>query len=319
MVSSSRDPIDRFFNGTLRLSHLRTLALLAELGQVRKVADAFHITQSAVSKQIAEIESGLEEAVVRREGNGLVLTPIGHRLATRAREILSQLDRIRQEVGLLRRGLGGRVVVGSVASCNVTLLPEAIRHLKERAPEMVIALEEDTADRLLPRLIDRSIDLAILRMWHPMVDARLSSELLVDEMIVMVVGVRHPLAGRSRVRWEDTMAYPWFVPKAGSPAHGALQALLARHGLQVPRGEVESISFGLNLSLLASNRFVGHLPSAFARRCAAEGRVAILPLDTDHLLSETRLFWRADDEDPAHRLVRDCVVEASREMQPPIG
>lgn len=64
--------MDRFFNATLRMNHLRTLAALCRLGQVRKVAEFFHVTQSAISKQIADIEDGLGEAILRREGNAVV-------------------------------------------------------------------------------------------------------------------------------------------------------------------------------------------------------------------------------------------------------
>ena len=92
-MNTQRDPLDRFFNATLRLTHLRTLAALAQLGQVRKVAEQFHVSQSAISKQIAEIEAGLGELVVRREGNGLVLTPIGQRLTARAAESLDPASR----------------------------------------------------------------------------------------------------------------------------------------------------------------------------------------------------------------------------------
>lgn len=311
-MNSPRESIDRFFQATLRLSHLRTLASLLTLGQVRKVAEAFHVTQSAISKQISEIESGLGETVIRREGNRIVLTPIGHRLALQARDILRQLERTRIEISSLRKGLSGRVVIGSVATVNSVLVPAAIRQLKRRAPEVAIAIEEDTADRLLPRLLDRSIDLAVIRMWHPLAHEGLAHQLLMDEAIVIVVGAQHPLAGKVSVSWDDTMAYPWIVPKSGSPAHGALEALLASHGHRIPDGQVESISLALNLALYASDCFIGLLPREFANFCVAEGRIAILPLDTADLLSETRVFWRADDHEPTRSLMLQCLVEASQ-------
>lgn len=311
-MSLPRDPLDRFFNATLRMSHLRTLAALAQLGQVRRVADAFHVTQSAISKQIAEIEAGLGAVVVRRDGNRLVLTPIGQKLTARASDILQQIERTRHEIAALQGGLSGRVVLGAVTTVNAWLVPQAICLLKQRAPAVSIALEEDTADRLLPRLVDCSIDLAVIRMWHPVAHEGLSQRVLMDDALVIAAGAQHPLAGRAEVTWQEAMECPWIVPRAGSPPHGALSALLASHGLQIPGGAVESISITLNLALLATGPFVCLLPRHLALHLAAEQRIAVLPLDTGHLLSETRVFWRTDEHDATHALLLDCLEEASK-------
>ena len=312
LMSLPRDPLDRFFNATLRMSHLRTLAALAQLGQVRRVADAFHVTQSAISKQIAEIEAGLGAVVVRRDGNRLVLTPIGQKLTARASDILHQIERTRHEIAALQGGLSGHVVLGAVTTVNGWLVPQAIRALKERAPAVSMAVEEDTADRLLPRLIDRSIDLAVIRMWHPVAHEGLSQRVLMDDAIVIAVSAQHTLAGRTALSWDEALACPWIVPRAGSPAHGALSALLASHGRRIPSGAVESISITLNLALLASGPFVALLPRHLALHLIAQQRISVLPLDTADLLSETRVFWRSDEHDATHALLLDCLQEASK-------
>jgi DNA-binding transcriptional LysR family regulator len=315
-MSLPRDPLERFFGATLRINHLRTLAALAQLGQLRRVAEAFHVTQSAISKQIAEIEAGLGEAVLRREGNAVVLTPIGQRLALRATDILEQLERTRHEIAALRVGLSGRIVLGAVATVTAWLVPQAIRHLKARAPGVAFSLEEGTAHQLLRRLAERSIDLAVVRMWQPIAHEGLSSRILMDEAMVIAVGARHLMAPRKDLSWEELMDCSWIIPRAGSAAHAALAALMASHGLAIPEMAVESISVTLNLALLASGDFVCLLPRYLASDLAAEGRVAILPLDTAGLLSETRVFWRNDDHDATRSLVLDCLVEVSQQTPP---
>lgn len=312
-----REPLDRFFNSTLRMNHLRTLAALVRLGQVRRVAEEFHVTQSAISKQIAEIEAGLGEAVVRREGNRLVLTPIGERLTSRATDILRQIERTRDEIAALRVGLSGRVVLGAVSTVSASLVPKAILLLKEQAPDVTVLLEEDTADRLLPRLIDGSIDLAVTRMWHPVAYEGVSQRVLMNEPVVIAVGAGHPLAGKDHVSWESALTFPWIVPKTGSPAHGALSALLAAHGLRVPAGSTESISITMNLELLKLGPFVCLLPGNFALHLAGERRIAVLPLDTGSILSEIRLLWLTDTQGATQELLLDCLAEASRMTDPP--
>lgn len=76
MASTENDAIDRFFRSGLKLPHLRILVSLAELGQVTRVAAAFHVTQAAISKQIGEIEEALGVPVARRVGNAVELTDL---------------------------------------------------------------------------------------------------------------------------------------------------------------------------------------------------------------------------------------------------
>jgi DNA-binding transcriptional LysR family regulator len=311
-MPTERDPIDRFFQSTLRLNHLRTLAMLFSLGQVRKVAEAFHVTQSAISKQIADIEGALGEQVVRRQGNGLVITPIGQVLAQRAKLVLHQLERARDEVVAMRGGFGGRVAVGSVSTVNSTLVPQAILAMKQQAPNVVVVVEEDTADRLLNRLLNRDLDIAIVRMWHPIAHEELGQQLLGSEGLVVVVGRDHPLADFTTLDWDETMRFPWVVPRSGSTAGGALEAMLAAQGLRIPVGQVESISLALIASLLSTGQFIGLLPRKLALAWEMERRVSVLPLETKDLLSEVRVFWRDADDNTACALLRDCLVKASQ-------
>lgn len=314
MPAFSERPIEKFFRSQLRLSHLRTVAALAALGQVRKVAEAFNVTQSAVSKQLGEIEEGLGEPIVRRQGNQLVFTSVGAKLAARARDIVGQLDHLRLEMGSLSAGLSGRIRVGSVTTVNSDLLPRAICRLREQSRHIDIALEENTADRLLDHLRDGTLDVVVCRSWQPIAMPGISQAVLMDEAIVLVVQPGHPLAGRSEISWSEATAYPWIVPGRGSPAANAVDALLAHHDEHLPAGRVESISLVLNRALLELEPFIGLLPKKYALRLAAEGEVAILALDTENLLSETRVFWRSDDQEQVTSMMLDSLREVARAL-----
>lgn len=308
----SESQIDKFFRTHLRLSHLRTIAALAVLGQVRKVAEAFNVTQSAVSKQLGEIEEGLGEPIVRRQGNQLVFTSVGAKLAARARDIVGQLDHLRLEMGALSAGLSGRIRIGSVTTVNSSLLPKAICCLRRHARQIDIALEENTADRLLEHLRDGTLDVAVCRMWQPVAMPGISQAVLMNEAIVVVANVNHPLASRRDLSWSEAMAYPWIVPGRGTPAGQAVEALIAQHGEHLPTGRVESISLILNLALHELEPFIGLLPKEYALKLAEQGSIAILPLNTENLLSETRMFWRSDDQEQATSLILDSLKEAAQ-------
>src|SRR6185437_3010689 len=95
--SPSMDPIERFFQAGLKLSHLRLLTMFDSLGQIRLVAEKLNVTQPAVSKQLAELEAGLGVPVLTRVGNRLFFTPVGETLMKRGREVFHQLEQARFE------------------------------------------------------------------------------------------------------------------------------------------------------------------------------------------------------------------------------
>ncbi|WP_054911590.1 MULTISPECIES: LysR family transcriptional regulator [Pseudomonas] len=309
--SDNKALLDRFFRSSLSLKQLRILVALADLGQVRKVAEAMNVSQSAVSKQLAEIQEGIGHPVVTRVGNRLALTPVGLALISSARGVLHHLERAQHEILALREGKGGHLVLGTVSSVCATLVPGALNYLYEHAPSVSIKVEENTADKLIPQLVDRSIDMAIIRIWQPLAVAGVSQQTLMHEALVIVAGPDHPLARQGVVDWAQTVKYPWIVPNAGSPAREALKAMLAMHGLRLPGGTIDSISMTLIVSLLAHSRHLCLLPEHFARKLQARNEASILPVDTANLLSEVRAVWCTANTNPALNTLLRCLAYAS--------
>ncbi|MNQ81596.1 HTH-type transcriptional regulator GbpR [compost metagenome] len=270
-----------------------------------------NVSQSAISKQLAEIQEGLGHSVVNRKGNSLELTPVGHALISRAREIFYHLDRAQNDILALSEGKGGHISIGTVASVSATLVPNAINSLSKLAPSVSIRVEENTADKLLPQLVDRSIDVAIIRMWQPIAVSGTTQQTLMNEALVIVTGPNHPLAQKTEVNWDETINYPWIVPNLGSPAHNALDAMLALHGLRLPDEVVESISMTLIVSLLGRNRHVCILPENFVKNLQDKNEARILPLDTANLLSEVRAVWCTDNTNPALRSLLHCLTHTN--------
>ena len=89
---------------TLPLDVLPTFVAVADAGSMRAAGEALHLTHSAISQQIRQLEDRLGFAVFARQGRGLVLTPAGQRLLDGARGALAQLADARQDAERLARG-----------------------------------------------------------------------------------------------------------------------------------------------------------------------------------------------------------------------
>jgi DNA-binding transcriptional LysR family regulator len=314
MSFQDSDAVDRFFRTGLKLSHLKTVVRLGELGQVTRVAAAFNVTQPAISKQIGEIEEALGVSVVRRVGNAVELTRVGQVIAARGHEILKQIEFARRDVSALASGTAGHVRFGSVVTIPETLAPGAVRLFMHRAPNASLSFMEGTLDHLIRLLDEGQLDLAVGRNRIPD-QPSLACETLQSEPFVFVAGTTHELgATNTAVSWDDMQQVRWITPLRSSPAYATLAETLASQNISLDRVSVESSSLSMNLSLLKSGDFVSILPISIARHHVSRGRMRVLPLPPLEPLAEIVLYWRTESTTQAAKLFCDCLREVSADL-----
>ncbi len=302
------DPIERFFQRGLKLSHLRVVTMFASLGQIRLVAERMHLTQPAVSKQLADLETGLGAPVLKRVGNRLQFTPMGEALLKRAREVLLQLEQARHEVDAFCSGLSGSLAVGAVATVLPVVGPELTLQIKNRAPNVDVRFFEATSDRLFPMLADGALDLVFSRMRPPDGNAALKGEPILEDPIVVVCGAQHPLAARRSPTPADIAGMPWILPPSEAPTTVALKRWLDEHGLSLPAGCVESISMLVNERLLEAYPFLGLMPRSVALTGSQQGRIRIVKLPGASFLGTVYAFHRRAIAQPVVDAALECVV-----------
>src|ERR1051325_11456318 len=88
----------------LEVRHLKLVAAVADVGSLKRAGDRLHLTQSALSHQLRDIEARLGAPLFLRVGKRLVLTPAGERLLASARDVLERLER--SETGSREKGRG---------------------------------------------------------------------------------------------------------------------------------------------------------------------------------------------------------------------
>src|SRR6185312_16572373 len=91
----------------LEIRHLQLVSAVADLGSLTRAGDRLHLTQSALSHQLRDIESRLGTPLFLRIGKRLVLTPAGERLLVSAKEVLQRLERTEEEIRQMSRDRAG--------------------------------------------------------------------------------------------------------------------------------------------------------------------------------------------------------------------
>src|SRR5450631_2816122 len=120
----------------LDIRHLRLVRAIADEGGPTRAAARLHLTQSAVSHQLAELEGRLGVRLFARVRRRLTPTPAGQRLVEEARAMLAELARVERD--LQRVGERKRVAVGIVTESFTSYpwLPEVMAALAEEAPHV---------------------------------------------------------------------------------------------------------------------------------------------------------------------------------------
>jgi len=304
--------IERFFNSGLKLNQLRILVALADLKQVKLVAEAFHVTQPAISKQIAEMENALGVDLIRRVGQRVEFTSFGTLLTNRAREIIHQLSHARKDFDSLLSGITGKIALGVATTVTPVLIPEAVVAFLRRAPNAEVSLLEGTADRLFPMLNDSQIDLVVARTPAPPDNEQLLDIAIASDPLVLAVSKQHPLAFRMTPDWQDLKGNQWILPPPSSPVYRAMEALLHQHGLSLPPGCIHSASLLANVGLLSRTSLIGLLPKTLALRYVNEETLAIVPLDVSSVLQHVHVILHKANSNPMIGLMKESLEYCGR-------
>jgi DNA-binding transcriptional LysR family regulator len=221
----------------LDLVRLRTLAEVVESGSFSAAARALHITQPAVSRQIALLERQLHAQLLVRDRGGVRPTAAGALLLDHVAAVVDRLTLAEAQVRALRSIPDGTVRLGSFFSALVRLSAEVATAVGEPYPQLHIRddlVDRDTAYRKLGR---GELDLAIV-FDHDFAPAPVPEtvriEPLFDDPVRIMLPADHPQARTPTVAPGDLAHDTWILAHDGSAAD-LVERVLTRHRLDPPR------------------------------------------------------------------------------------
>jgi DNA-binding transcriptional LysR family regulator len=207
----------------LNLSRLQVLREVIARGSFSAAAEALSYTQSAISQSIARLEAETGTALVVRDRRGVRPTAAGATLAAHAETIFEQVRAAEADLAAIMGGRAGRLRVASFPSGGATLMPMAVARFRRAHPDVQLTLVEDEPEEIAPRLRAGDLDLALL-FEFPGAHARgqrpgagLSSTLLLEDPMHVVLPAEHPLAGQPRLTLADLRDEQWVQTSGSSP------------------------------------------------------------------------------------------------------
>lgn len=185
----------------LEVRDLQLVVAIVEEGGITRAGHRLHLSQSALSHQLRELEGRLGTALFWRRSRRMLLTPAGEQLLAGARPVLAQLGALEAE--LTGAGEAPRELVRLSTECYTCYqwLPAVLRTFGAAHPDVEVRVVAEATRRPLPALLAGELDVAVVS--SRVENQKLQLRPLFRDEVVAVVSPRHRLARRAHVTAED--------------------------------------------------------------------------------------------------------------------
>lgn len=215
----------------LDIASLQAFVQVAESGSFSIAADRLFLTQSAISKRIAHLESQLDCRLFDRIGRQISLTEAGHTLLPQARQILHALEDATRSLQNLSDRVSGRLSLAASHHISLHRLPPILRQYTRRYPEVELDLRFDESEIAYDSILRGDLELALITL-APQSDPRIQAETLWVDSLQYVVARDHPLAADPHPSLTLLNRYPALLPAPNTFTHQLVRERLSRLGLQ---------------------------------------------------------------------------------------
>lgn len=191
----------------MEIDQLRHFVKVVDLGNFTRAAEEVLLSQSALSRSIARLETELGQPLFDRQTRKITLTDAGRVLLDRAKEVLAIVDDVKTQIR--DDGESGRIRLGAIPTIAPYLLPRLLTAFGKEFPHSQVMVQEDTTAVLLSKLSEGEIDLAILA--RPIEAKYVEVEDLFSEELLLVLSSENPLSRKRQLCLADLASEPFVL------------------------------------------------------------------------------------------------------------
>jgi LysR family transcriptional regulator, nitrogen assimilation regulatory protein len=227
--------------GSARPKQMQYFLCLAQEGSVTRAARLLNIVQPALSMQIAKLENALGKQLFHRASRGMSLTPAGEALAQRIAPIMTDIDRVRDEIAQLDGKVSGRVSIGMIASAAQSTLPASSATIAARYPEIHLLVCEGYSETMLDWVAAGQLDIAIINTPAPRLPP--TARHILDEEMMLAHGAGNRLPLPKVVSFDRLEGLDIVIPSRRHGLRRILDDAAAEAGFSLrPRLEIDTLS-----------------------------------------------------------------------------
>lgn len=213
----------------MNLNHLSIFQAVADSGSVSAGAQRLRISQSAVSKQLAEFEKQLGVTLFERLPRGVRLTEAGRLLQGYANNLVALEAEAESAIRDLKLGVRGRLRIGASRTVGAYLMPGLLARFRRRHPDVELFLQVDSTGAIEQRLIASDLDIGFTEgiVGSDLLDYRVFDR---DEL-VLIAAPGHPIARTDPAPLSAVVQQPLLMHEVGSGTRAVTEKAFSARGI----------------------------------------------------------------------------------------
>jgi len=276
----------------MELYQLEAFEAVIAHGGFTRAAEALHLTQPAVTRQIAALEAELHTRLFDRMGRTVRMTESGEGLHRYAEQIVRLAREAKLSVAEIESGEAGRLAVGASSTLATYVLPSLLRSFRSSYPAIEISVHTGVSAEVIELVRSNDVDVGLVTAEAA--GPVFVSTSLGDYGTCVVVPPSHPLAGRQSISAAELAGSPLILMESGTNLRTYVDRLLNAAGVEeqvtMELDNVEAIK-----RMIEAELGISLLPQVSIQAEVATGRLAALSLtDIPQAHRQIRLIYRAD-------------------------
>lgn len=291
------------------LRHLRYFQAVAEELSFSKAARRLRIAQPALSRAVQELEQDMGMQLIDRSRRTVALTPAGSVLLSETAVVLERLDESLRKVKRTAAGEEGELRLGYIGPPTQFFLGRLLAEYRKLFPKVSVHLEERTPERVWEMVAKGRLSVALTRPVPGQGERALSTLLLRQEPLGVVVPEGHPLADNQSIPWKNLAQEPLIVlaRREGVGLHDEILAACRNAGF-APRIAQSPSLMGTVLTYVEAGAGVGIATDSVAAASAMPAKLRYIPVTPEHSVPLV-MVWNPDELSPSVKAFRDLVNE----------
>jgi DNA-binding transcriptional LysR family regulator len=269
---------------------LRTFLEVSRNKSFSRAGEKLSLTQPAISAQIRSLETEVGAQLFDRSGGKVTFTAAGRVFEPFAEHCLECHQHILLAVGEMQRTPRGEIAISANESTCLYVLPHVFTQFKQQYSRVGLNIIRADRSRTLEAVMNREVDFGVVAL--PIKDARIASEWIHKDELVLIAAPGHVLARATKLRMEDLARHSLLLPKQGRQRE-QIDLLFSIRELK-PNIGMELDSSELLKRFVAAGMGIGFAPRSSVSEDEQAGTLKVLPIDGVRLQRELALVFRKD-------------------------
>lgn len=266
------------------LRQLEILQAIAETGSFTASGRKLHVSQSAISRQIALLEDELGEPLFLRVGRQVRMTPAAESLVQLGQRVFQDMRDTLGEITDHTRALRGTLRLAGGMTVCLYVFPPLLKYLKKVHPMVDVRLTVATATHSLEEIRSGRVDAGLLTL--PVEESELVTVPVMREELLLVTMPTHRLAKKKTIAPHDLTSEPFVLFEPGSATRHVIDSFFVAEKIE-PRIVMDTENVEIIKAMVKTGLGIGIVPYQAIAREVRAGQFFCARIDGHELIRET--------------------------------